>query len=79
MSYIAGDGYFCCDRCGSQRRWSERRKEWTNLIVCPECLDPRPAELSPPDVRAEGLPIRDARPEPDAIELEPNDVTREDI
>lgn len=80
MAYIAGDGWFCCDRCGFIRRWSMRAKEWTGLIVCRDtCLDPRPAQLDPPDVYPEGLPIADPRPEPTDHEVATNEITRESL
>jgi hypothetical protein len=77
MTYIAGDPWFCCDRCGFRRRVSVRHKEWTGLIVCAECLDPRPAQLDPPDIYPEGLPITDPRPEPTAVEVTTNQITRD--
>lgn len=78
MTYIAGDPYRICDRCGLRRRVSTTSKEWTGLMVCAECRDPRPAEMSPPVVSPEGLPIRDPRPETDRF-LEVNQVQPEDL
>lgn len=56
--------YGICQRCGWQYHLSELRKEWTNLRVCPSCHDPRPAYLSPPRVKPEGVPLPNAAPEP---------------
>lgn len=52
-----------CMRCGWQYELSDLRKEWTNLTVCPSCYDPRPAQLSPPRIGPEGLPLPNAAPE----------------
>ncbi len=44
--------------------------EWDNLKVCPPCVDPRPPQMTPPDIYPEGLPFVDARPPndlPDAL------------
>ena len=43
--------------------------EWTNLRVCPPCLDPRPPQMDPPDVYPEGIPFTDARPPQDNPDL----------
>lgn len=52
-----------CDRCGLKYPLTSLRREWTGLMVCAEDYDPRPAEMRPPSVRPEGLPLRNARPE----------------
>lgn len=54
-----------CQRCGWQYPLNKIRTEWTNLKVCPECFDPRPAQLSPPQVKPEGVALPNASPEPD--------------
>lgn len=59
--------YGVCMRCGFQRTLDRLQKEWTGLRVCAECFDPRPADLSPPAVRPEGLPVPGASPEPDDV------------
>ena len=63
--------WFSCDRCSQRwRRW-DMCIEWTNLRVCPDCLDQRPPTMSPPDVYPEGQPFPDARPpqdEPDRMQ-----------
>lgn len=41
------------------------RAEWTGLRVCPPCLDPRPPQMTPPNVYPEGMPFFDARPPQD--------------
>lgn len=57
MSY----GY--CERCNWRCDADDFRKEWSGLRVCPDCFDPRPAQLSPPNVKPEGLPLLNASPE----------------
>lgn len=76
--YRPGEPWACCDRCGFTYRHKDLRKEWTGLLVCPDDFDPRPADLDPPRIGAEGLPIRDARPDPGDV-LGPNLTTREDL
>lgn len=39
--------------------------EWDNLRVDRRCLDPRPPQMSPPNVYPEGQPFLDARPPQD--------------
>lgn len=57
-----------CQRCGFTRRVNELAKEWTGLRVCRDkCLDPKPAEMKPPRVKPEGLPVRNAAPETEPI------------
>jgi len=48
-------------------------------MVCRPCWDPRPEELTPPNVGPEGLPIKDPRPEPPEVFVEANDVQPEDL
>lgn len=56
-----------CDRCaGKYRRTGQAslRMEWTGLWVCNRCWDPRPPEMTPPQVWPEGVAIDQAKPEP---------------
>ena len=48
-------------------------------MVCQPCLDPRPAQLTPPKIWPEGVPIRDPRPRPDDIFVSDNEVTGDDL
>jgi hypothetical protein len=57
----------CCPRCGFQRRLSNFKKEWTGERVCSDCYDPKPAELKPPRIKPEGVPVPTAQPEPDPV------------
>lgn len=55
------------------------RKEWTGLRVCKECWDPKPAELRPPPVKPEGLPVRGASPEPEPVFREEGELGGDDL
>jgi len=39
--YIAGDHWVECARCGFDYRQSHMKREWTGVIVCQECWEPR--------------------------------------
>lgn len=41
MTYIAGDFWRICDRCGFQKRSSETFKTWDGLYVCAEDFETR--------------------------------------
>lgn len=67
-TYIPGNRWLCCDRCGFKRRRSEISTEWDGLMVCTStCLDPPPPQLFSPSLWPEGVPIPDSRPEPTNI------------
>jgi hypothetical protein len=68
-----------CDRCGFKFRHNQLRKEWTGNLVCRPCWDPRPADTKPPKVGPEGLPVRDARPEPEPVFRDPGDMGGDDL
>jgi hypothetical protein len=69
-----------CMRCGfTVEPHTKLRKEWTGLLVCKPCWDPRPAELRPPPVKPEGLPVRNASPEPDPIFRDPGEYGGDDL
>lgn len=67
-----------CQRCGFKRRLNDMSLEWTGLRVCDECHDPRPVQLSPPNVYNEGVPRFDAAPEPPDT-FSSQDITPEDL
>lgn len=71
--------YGICDRCGFKCRHRQLRKEWTGLLVCGPCWDPRPPETRPLRLKPEGVPIRDARPEPDPIYRDEGELGGEDL
>lgn len=64
-TYRPGNGWFVCDRCSQRHRRSRMYVEWTNLRVDRACLDPRPPQMTPPNVYPEGIPFLDARPPQD--------------
>lgn len=66
-----------CDRCNFKRRLKTLRKEWTGLLVCDDCLDPKPAQLTAPNVAPEGLPVEGARP--NIEQSGPNNTTRDEL
>jgi hypothetical protein len=68
-----------CDRCGFQYPLVKLRKEWTGLMVCEADYDPKPSDLRPPAVRPEGLPVPNARPEPEPVFRDPSDNGRDDL
>ena len=59
--YRSGNAYFTCDRCSQRWRRAQMLTEWTNLKVCPVCIDPRPPQMMPPNIYPEGIPFMDAR------------------
>lgn len=78
MSYVPGRVWACCDRCGFNYPLSQLRREHTGLMVCPDDFDPRPAQMSAPNIKAEGLPKPNARPD-NQVDNTPNETTREDL
>lgn len=71
--YVSGRPYGTCQRCGQVFRRDGLRKEWTGLWVCGDDFDRKPADMTPPAVRPEGVPIRDPLPHPDPVEVGPID------
>jgi hypothetical protein len=47
-------------------------------MVCAECFDTRPPDISPPNLHPEGLPVRDARPDQGDV-LGSNTTTADDL
>lgn len=39
--YSHGSHNFICDRCGFKYKSFDKRKEWTGLVVCYSCYEPR--------------------------------------
>lgn len=73
--------YAICDRCGGKRRLLGLRREWSGLMVCGPCFDPRPAHLDPPVIDPrEGMPLPNARPrQPERFITDANPVRPEDL
>jgi len=42
--YLAGSHNVICDRCGKKHKSADVREEWTGLIVCNKCWEPRHAQ-----------------------------------
>jgi len=59
---VAGRVWSACDRCDQTVPHNILRFEWTGLLVCNFCIDPRPPELDAPNVGPEGMPIDNPRP-----------------
>lgn len=39
--FVSGDWNAVCDRCGFHYKASALKKEWTGLMVCARCWEPR--------------------------------------
>lgn len=68
-----------CDRCGFKYPLRSLRREWTGLRVCRADWDPRPPDTRPPRLVPEGLPVRDARPEPEPVFRDPTEYGGDDL
>lgn len=64
--FIHGSHNFTCDRCGTKKKASDKRKDGYNvgLVVCNDCYDRKPPSEYPLKVGIDQKPIRDARPPP---------------
>lgn len=71
VGYFMGKALGSCMRCGQTKFTSELRLEWSGARVCQRCWDPRPEQLSPPNVYPEGLPVPDAAPFPGVSFIDP--------
>jgi hypothetical protein len=78
-TWRAGNAWFICDRCSQRRRRAVMCVEWTNLRVCPPCLDPRPPQMQPPNVYPEGIPFLDARPPADRPDRLQDDTSLQSV
>ncbi len=61
-NYRSGSHLWICDRCGFQYHAEDKRREWTGLITCPECWEPR----HPQDfvkAKVDNQTVSDPRPE----------------
>lgn len=64
-NYKAGNAWFICDQCSQRFRRSAMLTRWDGLKVDKLCNDPRPPQMTPPNIYPEGIPFRDARPPQD--------------
>ncbi len=56
-----GGAWFICDVCSQRFRRTQMLVRWDSLRVDAACNDPRPPQMSVPNVYPEGLPFPDAR------------------
>lgn len=68
-----------CQRCGFKYLLPDLRKEWSGARVCPECWDPKPKDLRPPRITAEGVPKPNASPETEPRFVSVNENTKDDL
>ena len=76
--YRHGSHNWICERCGFKYKAEAKRKEWTGLIVCPPCWEPR----HPQDfVRGtkDKQSVTDPRPEQADYFLSVGEVTEDDL
>lgn len=75
-NYVGGAPWGVCDRCAGKYRLygapNSLRLEWTGLKVCQRCWDPRPPDMTPPNVWPEGVGIPGAKPEPPNVFVQVN-------
>lgn len=58
--------------CGFKCRLNDMLLRWDGARVCKADWDPRPAELTPPNVGPEGLPRYNAQPEMPIVFVDQN-------
>jgi len=78
MTYIPGDFWRICDRCGRRFRQSETLKTWDGLWVCKNDWEPR----HPQDFvtgREDKQSVPEPRPETTDYFLSDNEVKAEDL
>lgn len=62
--YKQGSYNLICIRCGQKRKREDMQTEWTGIIVCKHCYDPRHPWTLPQPMPIDGLPVTDAYPRP---------------
>ena len=65
--YDKGSHNVICDRCGQKWKRQYCRKEWTGLLVCNTCFDPRHPVTMPIPTAIDSIPVPDARPKPNPV------------
>ncbi len=78
MTYVPGDFWRICDRCGKKIRQSETRKTWDGLWVCENDWEPR----HPQDFvrgKKDKQAVNEPRPEPANYFLSDNEVSADDL
>jgi hypothetical protein len=80
MAYKKGDNWVICDRCGFKVYRSACGTEWTGLLVCKKCFEPRHPQLLIPIQRFDKQWVEEARPRREDIFIDPqNPVTGDDL
>ena len=54
-----------CDKCGFEVSYRSLKKEWTGIMACPQCWDPKHPALNPVRNLSDPEAIRDPRGESD--------------
>ncbi len=76
--WIPGDNHVICDVCGFKYRASQTRMRWDNLRVCHKDWEPRhPQEYVRGKV--DKIAVKNPRPRPPDVFLEPGDVDPSDL
>ena len=78
MSYIPGQFWRICDKCGMRYRQSDTKREWNGLWVCEDCFETR----QPQDFvrgKADRQSVPNPRPDPGPYYLTDNEVTAGDL
>lgn len=65
--YKIGSYNIICDRCGQKKKAEQCRKEWTGLLTCTNCWDPKHPWNEPLPIAVDGLPVSNARPRPNPV------------
>lgn len=69
--FKAGSWNVCCDRCGRKYKRDQCQKEWTGLLVCSTCYEPRHPITRPLPAVVDSRGVRDARPRPATVYVDP--------
>lgn len=72
-NFIAGDFWVVCDRCGLDYRRSQTKLEWTGLLVCNDCWEPRHPQDFVRAIKDTVAPETDSRPVPTPVYVDTSD------
>lgn len=77
--FIPNDNWVMCDICGRKRRRSSTRLNWKRQVVCSDtCYEPKHPQLTPPKP-TERLAVKNPRPRPADVFVNPGDITADDL
>lgn len=68
--YKKGSYNFICYRCSQKRKREEIRPEWTGVLVCYHCWEPKHPWNEPLPVPIDGLPVPDAGPRNREVDID---------